>query len=186
MLGFLIRFCKDFDDPYILKSIYCSLVRPRLEYASVVWNPFYACHSRRLESVQRRFVLYALRKLGWRDRFNLPPYEDRLKLIDLDRLDLRRELSEATFTFDLLSGNIDSQKLLEKLDFNAPNLFNPRHFVLLRPSLQRSNYSLNKPIQRIVKAFNRLGHDFDFGMSRVGFRGRCRHNYEQPVVLYSS
>ena len=38
MLGFIKRRAKEFNDPYITKSIYCSLVRSNLEYASVVWK----------------------------------------------------------------------------------------------------------------------------------------------------
>jgi hypothetical protein len=41
MLGFIGRFSLEFRDPYSLKSLYTSLVRPKLEYASCVWNPFY-------------------------------------------------------------------------------------------------------------------------------------------------
>jgi hypothetical protein len=40
MLGFIKRMARDFQDPYTLKSLYISLVRPNLEYASCVWNPY--------------------------------------------------------------------------------------------------------------------------------------------------
>jgi hypothetical protein len=43
MLGFIRRLSLEFRDPYTLKSLYTSLVRPKLEYASSVWSPFYAC-----------------------------------------------------------------------------------------------------------------------------------------------
>jgi hypothetical protein len=38
MLGFIRRL--SFRDPYTLKSLYTSLLRPKLEYVSCVWNPF--------------------------------------------------------------------------------------------------------------------------------------------------
>jgi hypothetical protein len=38
MLG---RLSLEFTDPYTLKSLYMSLVRPKLEYASCMWSPFY-------------------------------------------------------------------------------------------------------------------------------------------------
>jgi hypothetical protein len=41
MLGFIRRPSLQFRDPYTLKSLYTSLVPPKLEYASCVWNPFY-------------------------------------------------------------------------------------------------------------------------------------------------
>jgi hypothetical protein len=33
MLGFITRLAFEFRDPYTLKSLYASLVRPKLEYA---------------------------------------------------------------------------------------------------------------------------------------------------------
>jgi hypothetical protein len=41
MLGFIRRLSLEFRDPYTLKSPFTSLVRPKLEYANCVWNPFY-------------------------------------------------------------------------------------------------------------------------------------------------
>jgi hypothetical protein len=41
MLEFIRRLLLEFRNPYILKSLYTSLVHPKLEYASCVWNPFY-------------------------------------------------------------------------------------------------------------------------------------------------
>jgi hypothetical protein len=38
MLGFIRRFSLEFRDSYTLKSLCMSLVRPKLEYASCVWN----------------------------------------------------------------------------------------------------------------------------------------------------
>jgi hypothetical protein len=40
MLGFIMRVGRDFRDPYALKSLYVSLVRSKLEYASCVWMPY--------------------------------------------------------------------------------------------------------------------------------------------------
>jgi hypothetical protein len=67
MLGFIRRLSLDFRDPHTLKSLFTSLVRPKLEYPSCVWNPFYDVRVDRVERVQRRFIRYALRGLGWRD-----------------------------------------------------------------------------------------------------------------------
>jgi hypothetical protein len=40
MFGFIMRVGRDFRDPYALKSLYVSLVRSKLEYASCVWMLF--------------------------------------------------------------------------------------------------------------------------------------------------
>jgi hypothetical protein len=56
MLGFIRRLSMEFRDPYTLKSLYMSLVRPKLEYASCVWNLFYDVCVDRVERVQRWFI----------------------------------------------------------------------------------------------------------------------------------
>ena len=62
-----------------LSSRYISLVRPHLEYASSVWDPFRKCHINALEMVQRKAARFAtsnytrepgtvttiLQNLGW-------------------------------------------------------------------------------------------------------------------------
>jgi hypothetical protein len=64
MLGFIRRLSLEFRDPYILKTLYTSQVRPKLEYASCVWNPFYDIRVDRVKCVQRRFIRNALRGRG--------------------------------------------------------------------------------------------------------------------------
>jgi hypothetical protein len=73
MLGFVKMLSCEFRDPYTLKA----LVRPKLEYASCVYRPFYGTHIDRIERVQKKFVWYALRGLGWTDMFDVPPYVNR-------------------------------------------------------------------------------------------------------------
>ena len=94
-LGLVIRMTRHFTDIYCLKTLYCSLVRSSLEYCSTIWTPHYNNAVYRLESIQRRFVRYALRLLPWRQPQQLPPYEDRCQLMHLDTLQLRRDLSRA-------------------------------------------------------------------------------------------
>jgi hypothetical protein len=56
MLGFIRRLSLRFRDHYTLKSLYTSLVRPKLKYASCVWNPFYGVCVDKVECDQRRFI----------------------------------------------------------------------------------------------------------------------------------
>ena len=40
ILGLIKRTWEDVNDVTTLKTLYCSRVRPRVEYASQVWNPY--------------------------------------------------------------------------------------------------------------------------------------------------
>jgi hypothetical protein len=64
MLVFVKRLSCEFRDPYTLKTLYVSLVRRKLEYASCVWRSFYGAHINRIERVQKKFLRYALRGFG--------------------------------------------------------------------------------------------------------------------------
>jgi hypothetical protein len=64
MLGYIKRLLLKFRDPYTLKSLNTSLVRPKLENASCVWNPFNDVRVDIVEHVQMRFIRYALHGLG--------------------------------------------------------------------------------------------------------------------------
>lgn len=64
MLGFIIRCSKELRDPYTIKKLYSTYVRPILEYVSEVWCPYYGIHKQRIESVQKKFLEYAQRNLG--------------------------------------------------------------------------------------------------------------------------
>ena len=45
-----------------------------LEIASCVWSPFYEVHIKHVESVQKKFSLFAFKSLNWDPNINLPSY----------------------------------------------------------------------------------------------------------------
>lgn len=50
-LIFINKHCKDLS-----VNSYCALVRLDIEYASIIWSPFYLIHISEIESVQKRFL----------------------------------------------------------------------------------------------------------------------------------
>lgn len=59
------KFAKDFACPHVTKTLYTALVRPLLEYCSVVWAPKAIGDIKRVESIQKQFLLFALRDQQW-------------------------------------------------------------------------------------------------------------------------
>ena len=160
MLGFVKRMCRDFEDPYTLKALFCSFVRSHLEYASVVWCPNYGIHIKRIESVQRNFVRFALRKLPWVDNNALPSYENRCELIKLDTLQNRRIVLNFIFIRDLLVNKIDSPYLLSLINFNT-GFVNTRNRLLFRLNRHRTNYGNNEPMTNMLKTVNFYSNDME-------------------------
>jgi hypothetical protein len=70
------------QDPYTLKILYNSFVRSHLDYASVVWNPYYGVHLKKIKAIQKKNLGFALRTLGWSHDIELPPYCQKCRLID--------------------------------------------------------------------------------------------------------
>ena len=164
MLGFIKRFCYNFQDPYTIKTLYIAYVRSILEYSSIVWSPFTITHEERIESVQKQFLLYALRKLGWTS-FPLPSYEARCMLINIQTLKERREYAMVSFVNDIVSQRINSAELLSKLNFYAPTR-QLRNRNLFAVTHHRTNYAKYGPLNRMMASYNQHCETIDFTMSR--------------------
>ena len=85
-LGCIRRSIK-FRDKNIMLPLYIAHVRSRLEYASVIWNPYKLKDIRAIEYVQRRATKLI------RGMYGLS-YEDRLKSLDLPSLQYRRRKAD--------------------------------------------------------------------------------------------
>lgn len=57
-LGFIMRIASVFNLKLVIKTLFCALVRPILEYSSIVWCPFTATIAYLIERVQRRFLRF--------------------------------------------------------------------------------------------------------------------------------
>jgi Reverse transcriptase (RNA-dependent DNA polymerase) len=173
MLGFIRRVSGEFRDPYTLKALYMSLVRPKLEYAGCVWNPLYGVHVNRIERVQRKFIRFALRDLGWTDMHDLPPYENRCALLNIDTLFKRRAVACIMFIFDVLSGRVSSPNLLSMVNVNVPQ-YQTRGGEFLRVGFHRTNYAAHGPLNNASRQFNEVIGLFDFNLTRNQFLNRVR------------
>ena len=90
-------------DASCLTRAFITYVRPLLEYATAVWSPHFKQDVDLIEGVQRAFT----RKLFY--ICNLPPatYDERLRLLGLQRLELRRLHYDVCLMFKLTHGIIN-------------------------------------------------------------------------------
>lgn len=164
VLAFIKRWAKEFIDPYVTKILYTSLVRPILEYGSIVWDPIYNVHIDHIESIQKQFLLFCLRNLHWNPALNLPPYHQRLALIKLPTLKSRRTMLNVSFLMNIINGSVQSDFLLNNISFNVPHR-PTRYFHPLAIKTFRTNYANADPLRRICVNFNELYQFIDYSLS---------------------
>lgn len=165
LLGFIIRCAREFKDPYTIKTLFCTLVRSILEYASVIWTPTYAIHDQRIESVQKKFLLFALQNLFPRRQWDqLPPYQARLQLLNLQSLSTRRKITDLVFYYKLINGQLDVPNLLGQINLNT-DINERRQDNLIRIPFHRTNYGQSSPLTRLGNLFNEFAGVIDFNMS---------------------
>ena len=169
VLGLVKRFSKEFNDVYVCKNLYCSLIRPILEYGNSVWMPLFSVDCNRIESVQKQFLLFCLRNLGWRDAYVLPPYEHRLNLLNMATLRNRQKLMCCMFIYDLLQGHTTADAIREQIIFrdNIQDLRNHRPLYELNCTTQ---YGAHEPINRCIRIFNEHYHLYSQASSRISFK----------------
>ncbi|XP_050544227.1 uncharacterized protein LOC126907166 [Daktulosphaira vitifoliae] len=104
-LGFIQRISHEFHLSRPLKNLFCSLVRPILEYGSVLWDPYTATDSMILERVQRKFLRFAAHILNIpHPPHDLTPIQN---FLQLPSLSARRHDSNIRFLSKLSAGLID-------------------------------------------------------------------------------
>ena len=152
-LGFMKRQARQFNDPFVNKALYCALVRPTLEYCSVVWNPHTLAQINVVESVQKQFLLFALNGLGWRDQYVLPPYQHRLTLLNMETLQDRRKRYDGVFMFKLMTNLLDSPYLQSTITHNSSS-YNTRNRCVLTQAQHSTSYGYNETMTRLTRLYN--------------------------------
>lgn len=147
MLGFLKRVCRRFNNVDALIAVYCAHVRSHLEYAAVVWSPYYSVYSCSIESIQKKFVLFALRRRYPRHLYlELPSYLFRCDILNLSTLSLRRKLFCIRFIYDVLSNRIDSLFILSEINFVVPSRRLRSNNTLFKIPFIRTNFGISDPL----------------------------------------
>ena len=100
VLGLVKRTCRDLNDVYTTRTVYCSRVRPLLEYSFETWNPYTKRNIDKLEAVQRRATRWITRSHD--------DYETRLSKLKLLSLSDTRFIRDVIFMFNVINGHYET------------------------------------------------------------------------------
>ena len=101
-LGVLKRTCYSPTDINIRRTLFLSLVKSKLSYASQIWSPTHNRQlSERIERVQRRATKWILRT-----RSCEMSYKQRLLKLELLPISYNREIKDLAFFFKALYGYV--------------------------------------------------------------------------------
>ena len=169
MLGFVKRCTKDFTSLSAIRLLYCTLIRPLLEYASSVWNPIYACHIHSLEQVQRKFLRYMAFKAGIHPiegyRYDYSILYERFSLAPLK---VRREHRDLKNLYNIYHSTFFCPDLLQSIGILVPSRNTRSHQLFLQPFC-RTNVRYNTFTSRSVRLANNLSPYIDFSVNKKNF-----------------
>ena len=139
-----IRTAFAYLDESMMKKIITTMIRPRLEYAAIIWSPHEKKHIRKLERVQRAAtkMVPELQDLT---------YEERLTRMELSSLEKRRERGDLIAMYRLIKG-------IDKLDRYDLLIMNERdtrgHGKKIKPSTCRRDTKKFSFPHRSIKLWN--------------------------------
>ena len=172
-----IRRSIEYLDKDTFKKLYTALVRPHLEYANAVWNPYKKKDITTLENVQRRATKMVP---GLGDK----SYEDRLREIKLPTLTYRRIRGDMIEVFKLVN---------DMYYFDCTNLFtfrdqservtrgNKKKLFKHRARLDVRKYSFSN---RVVNHWNSLPDSVISAETVFCFETRLDNHWKDQDILY--
>ncbi|XP_063901619.1 uncharacterized protein LOC135121243, partial [Zophobas morio] len=150
LLGFIIRNSSSINNEAIIKLLYYSLVRSKLEYAAIVWYPHYTKYIHDIENVQRRFLKY----LHFKINRTYPPrgttQEHLLQTFSIPSIDHRVRIQYLCFFVKTINYEINCSHLLSLFNFNCPKFRIRSNNILYLPT-PRTNILKYSPIHNICR-----------------------------------
>ena len=160
MFGFIVRNCRGFNDLSVLKTLFFSYVRSKLEYGSLIWNPYYITYTENIEKVQKRFLKYLNFKAEGYYPERGSDYNILLNRFQFESLKTRRIYASLVFLFKLLRGGVDCPDLLYQLNFFVPRI-NSRQNVTFLCERARTNVMVKSPVNFMCSNFNKVSNNCD-------------------------
>ena len=154
-LSYLLLRCFGTQNKSAYVKSFKSYVRPLLEYNCTAWNSSKISEINQVEKVQKRFTRRLLQKL------NIPfsNYADRLKILNIESLRLRRLHFDLIILYKIINKHIDLD--IDKFFKPLKSKYNLRHhkFALCKQPLPKTCVLSESFKYRIVDVWNSLPND---------------------------
>ena len=140
-------------------NLYKTYIRPILEYNCTTWMPFLIGDVEKVESVQATFTRKLCKKLN----IKYTSYYNRLEILGLETLELRRIKIDMIITYKIINNLIDLDSTnFFNTNFNLQN-YNLRRnkFHLAKAPLSTSRYQVSSNFfsHRVINTWNKLSND---------------------------
>ena len=135
------------------------------------------CDSKRIESVQKQFLLFALRNLPWSDPYVRPPYEARLNLLNIDSLADRRTAAACAFMRNYLTDSSIVSNQSPTISNRATSIRSAVNGALRQLPHGRTGYEENSPLRRCMLAFNNHASACTTTNSMASLKSRLRKDF---------
>lgn len=172
LLGFISRTTRSFSNLRSIYMLFVALVRPVLEYCSVIWAPTYQIHIDRIEKVQKKFVKLLCYRFNV--AYSSDYYPHLLSFFSLQHLNTRRKFVDIMFAFKVINHIIKCPEI-EHL-FPLYTAVRPlRQHPLLAVEFHSTNYGIHSSVTRISNAVNSVGvRSQMLGASLISFKSALR------------
>ena len=165
---------------WTLLNAYTTFIRPTVEYATTIWNPYIEKDKKTVERVQKFFTKQICQ------RCNIPfdSYSDRLYKLDLKTLEYRRLEFDILMFYKFMNGLVDIKKS-EFFTMSASRYNTRSHELCIRPNLINTNQLQHKFfINRCTSVWNNLPAELVKCQSYLLFRSKLKKfNLHQVAEL---
>ena len=186
-LGFIIRIGREFRDSKTIETIFNVFVRPKLEYASVVWNSITKSSQAKLEKIQAKLVRF----LAYKQTGIYPARENYSNLcinFHIMSLEQRRVLNDMMFLHNILNNEIDCNELVSKLFLQVPSTKTRKeNNLFFYNSKARTQIMIKSPTWRMGAVYNDINREVTncdiFNINKNEFRRIITNLFSDKVKM---
>ena len=153
-LSYLILRSFQSTNPNLYIFLYKTYIRPLLEYNSAIWSPFLVKDLILAENTQKSFTRNLCKKLN----LKYLNYIDRLKILNLESLELRRVKSDLILVYKIMNNLIDinNSKLFTLNNIHSKYSLRRNSLYLIKSKASQTRIRENFFCNRIITTWNQL------------------------------